>query len=248
MTLAYAICGLIILFIAGYALWQYLAIQRANAVGQPLAHAAIRYEQHPANPTLHFIVLGDSTAVGVGAGDPRLSTAGRLGTEFPQADITNLGVSGEETTGLAAQLQTLPDAHYDLALIQIGANDAVYFAPLSQTRTAIPTILTWAATHASSTIILSSGQIGLSPVFHFPLAQIMTARAKNVRALFLKDVAGYPSITYVDLLANTAVNDLFLEQPTTYYAADFFHPSAAGYAAWYGAIQEALPATLRSAQ
>ncbi len=63
---------------------------RAKIIGADLVKSALAYEQHPDKPSMRILIAGDSTGVGIGAKVPRNTIAGRLGRDFPHADITNI--------------------------------------------------------------------------------------------------------------------------------------------------------------
>src|SRR5665213_3447970 len=78
---------IIVLLVAAYAAYSYAIIHQASVVGHRIAAQAVPYEQHPPNPAMYILVMGDSTAVGTGAATNTESIAGRLGARYPQADI-----------------------------------------------------------------------------------------------------------------------------------------------------------------
>ncbi|MDP2587187.1 MAG: SGNH/GDSL hydrolase family protein, partial [bacterium] len=59
-------------------LYQTLRIRRLISIGKELAASAVAYEQVPARADRSILVVGDSSAIGVGAGMPEESVAGRL--------------------------------------------------------------------------------------------------------------------------------------------------------------------------
>jgi lysophospholipase L1-like esterase len=225
------------LFYLGYPLYHALQI-----TGEIEASTTLAYEQHPLRPTMRILIAGDSTGFGTGASNPKYSTAGLLGTDFPTADITNISENNLKLAGLQAKLAGLPtdgSGHYDLILLQIGANDIVQLTRISDIASRLGAVLDLATAHGTKVIILHSGNIGLSPVFKFPISTYMTYRASEVRTIYMKEIASRPSVQYVDLFQDAA-HDIFSADPAKYYARDFFHPSDAGYAVWYAGIVKAL--------
>jgi lysophospholipase L1-like esterase len=225
--------------IVTYILYVGVPIYQAIQEGKQLMSQAVPYEQHPVQPTQYFLVTGDSTAVGTGASTSTESTAGRLGQQFPSADITNVSENGLTLERLMQKLPALPDKHYDLVLIQIGANDIVKFTSYSDVRSRLDTVLNWAQAHSTRTLVLTAGDDGLAPVFHFPLPQIYTHRTLEIRKIFMTEIGKYLSITYIDFYKNKE-DEPFNKNIPLYYAPDHFHPSSAGYGIWYTGIQAAL--------
>ncbi|MEO6536822.1 MAG: SGNH/GDSL hydrolase family protein [Candidatus Paceibacterota bacterium] len=222
-----------------YPLW------RAIHVSKKIEEYTVAYEQHPNDPTLHILVAGDSTGVGTGASAAEDSTAGRIGKDFPNADIVNVSKNGITTEGLRVILDSMPNIRYDLIVIQIGANDVTSFAPEKQTAESLTQILDYAESHASSTVVLTAGNIGRSAVFKYPLSKLITSRTLTIRKMFQDEISKRSSVTFVDLFKNS-VDETFNSDKNTYYAEDHFHPSSAGYGVWYQEIGPVIRKDLSS--
>lgn len=233
---------IILILILAVVVYLGLPLYRAIKLSKVIEETAVRYEQHPNNSTMHILVTGDSTVVGTGAGNPASSTAGRLGHDFPQSDVTNLSENGLKIEGLQTKLNAITDKHFGLIVIQIGANDVVGMTSLSKIESGISGILDFATAHGDKVVVLTSGNIGLSPTFKFPISWLMTRRSLAVRAIYMKQVADRASthdIHYVDLFKDKE-HDIFNTDINKYYAIDRFHPSADGYAVWYEGIKNAM--------
>ena len=103
----------------------------------------------------NFLVIGDSTAVGAGAANQNDSIAGRLGSDYPEANIANLGVNGSKTHELIVRLTSLGDKRYDFILIQIGANDIVRRTNLAELKQSIDIVLVEAKKHADQVMLMT---------------------------------------------------------------------------------------------
>jgi hypothetical protein len=90
--------------VAIYGIVVYGTFRKMVAVSSMLVESAVPYEQKPSRPSRRILVVGDSTGVGVGAGEPRHSLAGMLGASYPDADITNSAVSGSKVRDVPGQL------------------------------------------------------------------------------------------------------------------------------------------------
>jgi lysophospholipase L1-like esterase len=223
----------LILYIA-YPVWS--GIQASKE----LQADAVAYQQHPDNPRLHFLVAGDSTAVGTGAKDPLDSVAGRLGARYPEADITNVSENGLRLAGLKEKLEALPERRYDLILIQIGANDVVNFTALDDVTSRLRSVLDLAEKQSEMTVVLTSGNIGLSPIFKPPFSNLISWRTRQVRDIFMEEIGARDQVRYVDLYREKG-NEPFNTDVPRYYAADLFHPSGEGYGLWFRDIEKVLP-------
>ena len=197
------------------------------------------FEQHPQNPNKSILVAGDSIAVGIGAIDPKESIAGRLGQQFPNADIINLGVSGARLKDLLSVLHKQNKKQYDLIVLQIGGNDITHFTPYNTIRSELAEVISLSNEMSPKTIILTSGNIGSAPMFHWPLSAILTDRTLKVRAIFIEEIAKNRAVSYIDLFKDPK-DDPLAKNTKKYYAQDRFHLSGDGYGIWYLSIQKLL--------
>ncbi len=218
--------------------YRALVFRRLVHVGVGLAQSAVPFSATPADPTSRILIIGDSTAVGTGATDSRLSIAGRISADFPHATIVNAGHNGMRGYQLLRALDAYEGRHFDRMIIQIGANDVVRFTSWSNFTTDISAALT-KATHISPRVYLfTSGNIGTAPIFPWPLRLVYESRTRHARALLSRLTAEH-GVTYIDLFRERAV-DPFAADPQRYYGADSFHPSNDGYGVWYERVGAAL--------
>ncbi|PIT86909.1 MAG: hypothetical protein COU33_00555 [Candidatus Magasanikbacteria bacterium CG10_big_fil_rev_8_21_14_0_10_43_6] len=232
------VCAALILV---YIATQVLRTRHFIRIGEGLAEAAVAYEQHPSNTTQRILVVGDSSAVGVGTSSPEGSVAGRIGKDYPNADITNLGVSGAKTGELITILETLTES-YDVILIHTGGNDIVRYTPLEQVERDLGHVLSLAKQHAPYVIVLHGGNVGTARLFPAPTRWIFSRRTKQVRDIFLR-VAKKSDVQYADMWVEKDT-DPFGINAKKYYASDLFHPSEFGYGWWYGYVSPLLDNTL----
>lgn len=226
-----------IAFIVLASLYLFYPILRAIQVSKGIQDASVPYEQHPENPTMRILVAGDSTGVGTGAESPRDSIAGRIGSDFPNADIQNISENGITLEVLKGKLFSLPEIKYDLIVIQIGANDVVKFTSKKKVTEELKLVLDYAEEHSTSVVLLTAGNIGLSPVFKWPLSKAISIRTLMVREIFQTEASERPTVDYVDLF-KSAEEDIFSKDIYKYYAKDFFHPSGDGYEVWYQDVRK----------
>lgn len=230
---------LVLILLLLIALYFTYPVVRAIRTSKTIEEQTTPHEQHPPEPTMYVLVAGDSTGVGTGADEPQHSMAGYLGADFPAADIVNISQNGLTLEGLTGILPTEPERRYDLLVLQIGANDVLSFASSKTIRTEIRKVLEYASTHAHETIVLTAGNMGLTPVFKFPLSTIVTARTLMVRRVFMEEIEKYPSVRYVDLFEEKE-DDVFGTDIEKYYAKDLFHPSEHGYRVWYEKVKKVV--------
>jgi lysophospholipase L1-like esterase len=186
-----------------------------------------------------WVVLGDSTAQGLGAPSPDRGYVGQVLTELRQRTglpwrVLNLSVSGALTRDvISAQLPRMP-AHADLVTCGIGVNDILYtspgklFADLRALIAAVP----------DQTVLLDLplpagcwGFLGRASVPYVTRINRTIRRAADARSLPVAEVSAH-----------------FLPPWTGKFASDCFHPSQAGHRDWSRALLAAVASTpVRSA-
>ena len=228
--------ALLAILVLGYLLVVFLKFRSNLTQAAPLIAQARRYEQQSVTSGPKVLVVGDSTAVGVGASVAVDSVAGRFGADYPRAAITNLSVSGARIADVLQQLQSAPD-NYDIIIIHAGANDVFHFVDLQRSRPQLDELLKLASTKSKRVYHYTSGKLGEAPAIPWLLKSIYNRRALTMRRM-AQQLADQHGATYVDLLKDG--RDLFSQEPKLYYAADNFHPSSAGYELWYGQLRPEL--------
>jgi lysophospholipase L1-like esterase len=229
MKMLVAVLAITLLIYIGY---EIIRIRHLVHVGIQLAAEAHSYEK--AEGRRSMLVLGDSTAVGVGA-KPAETVAARLGMLL-QASVESHAKSGAVTTDLAKQLGASQRDTYDVILVQIGANDVIRFHSPGEVSVELERVLETAKKKSEHVIVLTAGKIGNAPVFPRLLAPLVTYRANQLRHLFKSSSKRHGAV-YVDLFA---APDPFTADPVRYYAADGLHLTGEGYGFWYSEVEKAI--------
>ncbi len=227
-----------VLILGLVALWfAYTAyrLHEARALAADIVATTVPFTLHNSGHKETMLVLGDSTAYGVGASSAAESTAGRLSSAL-HLNVDNVSVSGAKVEGLRDQLLRAPGNKYQLALVQIGANDVIYFSSLTQSAETLDIFLTSLSSRASRIVFLTSGDIGKAPLWPTPLNYLYSARTREWRRLLMPILQKH-NVIFVDLYA---LGDPFLADVSKYYAHDGLHLSGDGYAVWAGYIVNAL--------
>jgi lysophospholipase L1-like esterase len=208
----------------------WLVGQSAKLVEQ--SHA---FERTVDGGTPRILIGGDSTAVGTGT-TPEGSTAGHFGADFPRANIRNVSVNGWKIADL---LEAFPmSGTYDLVVLQIGANDIIRGTPEKEFETSLRALFAKAKARSANVVALHSGNIGLAPMFPWPVNRVLRARTLRYRAIY-RAVATEHGVAYVDLYAEKEEDVLSKDIPK-YYADDLLHLTAEGYGVWYDAIRKTM--------
>ncbi len=236
MNLEIKIGLFVLVIILAIVIYDVIQTTRLIRIGVQQTNTTQAFERRLNTPEYRFLIIGDSSAVGVGASPQEGSIAGRLAADFPTADIHSLAVSGSKVTDAIQQLESLPETErYDLILIQIGGNDIVRSTPYAELKRNLPQVFELANAHSKNVVQLTSGNVGTSKLLPFGTRWYFTLRTKAVRKIFMS-IAADQHVHYIDLFRSRA-RDPYAQDPKTYYSPDFFHPSAEGYGDWYSFVK-----------
>lgn len=200
----------------------------------------------PSGGEVDFLVIGDSTAAGLGADSaggayPTL-LAERLALDGYRVQLTVLGVSGARVSDvLSEQLPRALEAKPDLVFVGIGANDVTHVTPLGDIRRDMRTMIERLRADGITLVVAGAPDMR-APAFYQPLRALLGWRGRAVTGA-IEGVARDEDTAVVELAAKTG--PLFAEDPDKYHSEDDFHPSGAGYALWADAIYPVLRAALK---
>ena len=216
------------------------AFWRGIGRARRFAAAGRRFERRLSARRAAMLILGDSTAVGVGATLPEESIAGLLAADYPDADIVNVAVSGTRIAGAIAQVQQCLEAglRFDLALLHVGGNDVVADTPLRQLTDDCDTLLRELARLAIRTAWLGPPDLGLAPLFPRPYAWVMASRSRAASQVFSAAAARH-DVVFVDFSAPSHVA-YFRKRRRNHFAIDGFHPNSASYKYGYATTRRML--------
>lgn len=195
-----------------------------------LENGFMAFQRIDPNAKQRILVLGDSTAVGTGSSKNIYSTTGRLSSKYPEAEVINISENGLKLSGLNERIKNV-SGHFDIIVIQIGANDIIRLTDLETIDTELDKLLTKTKTLSSKVVILHSGNIGESKFFPWYITPILTYRSKEVREIYIRKTSIYES-SYVNLI------DLHVDGK--YYASDKLHLNDEGYKIWFDEIMKKI--------
>lgn len=236
--IALAVLAAVVLYLAYHAVQVYRHIKISTGlVARAVPFAAERGAGSP-----RLLVVGDSTAVGVGASSPSYTTSGYFAAEHPQYSVSNRAVSGAKVADVLAQMR-LASSSYAAILIQAGGNDIIRFTDLASLRRDYALLLGEATARSPHVVAASTGRVGRAALFNFfPANVIYDMRTRAVRRV-LMDEAAKAGVTYVDIYKEGEA-DVISADPGRYYAPDGLHLNDAGWAVWYQDIGQALSRVL----
>ncbi|MEH0933910.1 SGNH/GDSL hydrolase family protein [Micromonospora psammae] len=219
---------------------------RNRTYAQPELGLALRATVGRAGaPPLRLVLLGDSSALGVGVEHFDETVGGRLAhllSEGPtgrKVHLSSVGVSGSRSTDLATQVaRALLGDRPDVALILIGANDATALRRPAEAAAYLGAAVRRLREARVEVVVGTCPDLGAVRAVAQPLRQVIgwsgrrIARAQTGAVL---DAGG----TVVDLGAETG--PVFRADAGT-LCRDGFHPSADGYRVWAHALLPAVAA------
>ncbi|MBY8872124.1 SGNH/GDSL hydrolase family protein [Micromonospora sp. PLK6-60] len=194
---------------------------------------------------LRLVLLGDSSALGVGVARFEDTLGGQLahllaeGPTGRRVHLSSVGVSGSRSTDLATQVaRALLGDRPDVAVILIGANDATALGRPAEVAAYLGAAVRRLREARVEVVVGTCPDLGAVRAIAAPLRQVVgwsgrrIARAQTVAAL---EAGG----TVVDLATDTG--PVFRADAGT-LCHDGYHPSADGYRVWAHALLPAVAA------
>lgn len=232
-TSLFILGGLVLLLVAYWGIKFYLTVQ----VSKKIIDATTPFVKAGDDTGNSVLVLGDSTAVGIGADLPSESVAGRVSDYLKSDRVENYAVSGAVTSDLNGQMKNAALPRYRLILIQIGGNDIIRFKPAEgageELRAAIRNL-----PDAEKIVLISAGDVGGATLFPWPVRPFHTRLNTKYHETFAR-IANEEGVTYVNF-GNSPATKQINEKSEIYLAADGLHPSSEGYRLWFEEIQSSL--------
>jgi lysophospholipase L1-like esterase len=206
--------------------------RRARRVIPRLPDAARPWEGTvPGRDPVSILVLGDSTAAGVGADTQAEALPGnlarRLSAEWERGACWRaVGENGATSEDIVRRYLAEASAQpYDFVFVSIGANDALQLRSRAAFRRNFRTILRRLRSVSPHALILVSSLPGFSQfdALPNPLRWALGLHGKSLEAVARRFAASEPGV----LMSPPAP-----EYTPGFFASDRFHPSAQGYREW----------------
>ncbi len=196
------------------------------------------------DPECRLVMLGDSTAAGVGADTVGGTVGGQLASLLAGARrhvlLTGVAVSGSRTGDLGPQVSRALLGHPDVAVILVGANDATHLSVGSRMTRPLVDAVRRLRGAGVPVVVGTCPDLGGARAFLRPLRDVHAAVGRRVAAHEAR-AAAPAGAAVVDIAALTGA--AFRADPGC-LASDLFHPSARGYALWADALLPAVDAAV----
>jgi lysophospholipase L1-like esterase len=196
--------------------------------------------------SLRLAVLGDSGAAGLGADDPDATPGAVIARELAAASgrpvlLTNTAVVGAQSKDLAAQVDRILAVRPNVAVIMIGANDVTHRVRPQLSVRLLGEAVERLRAAGCEVVVGTCPDLGTVKPLAVPLRQYARRTSRELAAaqrIAVLEHGGRP------VMLGEELGDLFDSAPETYFSADRFHPSAAGYIACAHALLPEVLAAL----
>ncbi|MFW5473925.1 SGNH/GDSL hydrolase family protein [Knoellia sp. CPCC 206450] len=233
----------------GYAVIKGEAMLARRIVGRPFDTSPDddgTYGAGPGEP-IEILVLGDSSAAGMGARHPHETVGGIVASGVSalmgrRVHLTNCAVVGAESSDLERQLaQGLESVTPDVVVIMVGANDVTHRIDRATAVRHLELTVRRIRALGSEVVVGTCPDLGTIE----PLAQPLRLLARR----WSRDLAAAQTIAVVEAGGRTvSLGDLlgkeFAASPREMFSEDRFHPSPAGYARAAAALLPSVCAAL----
>lgn len=187
-----------------------------------------REGQVGSGPPIRLLIVGDSSAAGVGVSQQADALAGQVTQRLSKTHLVSwrlLAKSGATAASTLNSLQDVAPDEFDVAIVSLGVNDTKNAVPLKTWLRNMQHLLSllrskFAVQHIYVSTLPPVGQFPLLPQ---PLRKVLGHRAERFTAALFE-------LLEPDSAAHLVATDFTLD--TTRMASDGFHPGPLVYAEW----------------
>jgi lysophospholipase L1-like esterase len=195
---------------------------------------------------LSLVVLGDSTAAGLGVHASEetpaaLLAAGLSAIARRPVRLTNVARSGSRSQALGGQVDQALQARPDVAVIMIGANDVTGRVPAAESVRHLARAVERLRGAGGEVVVGTCPDLGSVKSLMPPLRWFARRASRQLAAAQTISVVerGGRSVSLGDLLGRE-----FAADPLSMFSEDRYHPSARGYAAASAAVLPSMASAL----
>jgi lysophospholipase L1-like esterase len=192
----------------------------------------------PSQAPLRVVALGDSTLTGPGIDDPRdiwLPRAlARLDVPVG-VELISLAVGGSCAADVGVRVDEAVALDPDLVVVAVGCNDVIRSTPTRRFSATLDSVLSRLDASDAVVAVANIGDLGSIARLVWPLSSVVSVRSSSIRRAIETVVARHDRVVLLDV---TSSNVGFRDRSV--FAADLFHPAAAGHALWADAVLPGL--------
>ena len=196
---------------------------------------------------LRLVVLGDSSAAGLGVQSPEETPGALLAAGLAEAASRPVRLSvvarvGARSQDLELQVSAVLEPRPDVALIMVGANDVTHRVRPTTSVRLLDQAVRRLRDHGVEVVVGTCPDLGTIEPIAQPLRTVARAWSRNLAAAQTIAVVegGGRTVSLGDLLGPE-----FKARPSEMFATDRFHPSAAGYRAAAMSLLPSICAAVR---
>ncbi|WP_412540544.1 SGNH/GDSL hydrolase family protein [Longispora sp. K20-0274] len=220
-------------------------VARSRRYARPQLSLALRSSVGRSGPPLRLVLLGDSTAAGVGVDRFGDTVGGQLAQlladDGRRVELSSVAVAGARSTELATQVaRALLGPHPDVAVILVGSHDAVRPGRVDSAAAQLGGAVRRLRRADVPVVVGTCPDLGAARAIAQPLRALVSRRGRRLARAQDEAVREAGGLT-VDLAAETGV--LFRTDPGT-LCWDGYHPSADGYRLWAHVLAPAVAEAL----
>ena len=194
----------------------------------------------PDLPPLRLVALGDSSITAPGVADLDNTWVRRIAitlSDTYRVELISVAVGGAKARDvIEGQLAKAVELAPDIAIVSVGANDAIRTPSPGRYRGELRRIVSDLDSVCGATVVLGVGDLGSIPRLPSMLRPILTRRAATLNEVAAAVSTEFPRV--VKVATSGPMSTAFWEDPDL-FAGDQFHVGEKGHAIFAG---QALPA------
>ncbi|MCO4849061.1 MAG: SGNH/GDSL hydrolase family protein [Yoonia sp.] len=220
-------------------LFPVLAVQAVNVRRSALHLPDASGRRHGVSgqgPVLRLLIVGDSSAVGVGASHQEEALLGQMRKRLSQTNTVHWSVdakTGATTADTIARLQKSEQQKFDVVSVSLGVNDITGLVTLSVWLRHFSTLLELIENKFQADVICVSGvpQMRYFPLLPQPLRWVVGAQANRFDLALRALVANRKGYRFVEMDFEPDVSKM---------SPDGYHPGPKIYAEWGRKVYRAI--------
>jgi lysophospholipase L1-like esterase len=201
-------------------------------------------------PEARIVLLGDSTITGAGLESCADLWSHRVARRLAcdrRVRLLSVAVGGSRARDvLTRQLPEALKLEPHVAIVSVGANDAMHGTPMRRVAADLDTIVAAFGEIGAGVVLAGVGDLGNIPRLRFPLKVLASARSRAIDRVHAR--VGRRHANAVKVPIAECCDDFF--RTAGAFCPDLFHPNRAGHAVWadaaYPVIADALARVVRS--